>query len=55
MSYQVYKRINIDEDNDQRRDSLVYAAELYTNYCNDDNSKVLFCNSPRSYGVCHRL
>jgi hypothetical protein len=53
MSYQVYGRIIIDEiDSNKRYDSSVYVAYLYTD-CDDDISK-MFCNSPRSYWVCHK-
>ena len=54
MNYQAYGRIVIDErDSDQRRDSSVYAVNLYTN-CNNDILKVWFCNNPKNYCVYHR-
>jgi hypothetical protein len=54
MSYQVYGRIIIGEkDSGQRCDSSVYAAYVYAD-CDDDTSKVLFCDSPIGYWVCHK-
>jgi hypothetical protein len=50
----VYGKIVIDErDSNQKCDLSIYAANLYTN-CDDDISKMLFCNSLRGYWVCHR-
>jgi hypothetical protein len=40
---------HIDErGSNKEHNSLVYAAYLYTN-CDDNISKIFFCNSPRGY------